>query len=155
MKKIILMLAVMILACPLFAEDSMPATYKQEIILIAVVPPAVEVNCVVSSSDGDYISNAINNIYVDKGIVINLINMSPEALDTALDACIVKVSDEINGGAFYKGSNAGILIRTSKSQFKITHNGVAYTSLDGYGKVEIKKIMKALAVNAGSVTITT
>ena len=52
--------------------------------------------------------------------------------------------EEINRGAFYEGSKAGVLIRTSSSQFKISQDGVAYTALDQQGQTEVRHIIKSL-----------
>ena len=128
--------------CPLLADG--PTTYKQEIILIAIVPPASEVKQVISTDDTVAISNAIEDLYTDNGVVINLINMSPDILDEVMVTCIQKIAEEINRGAFYKGSKAGVLIRTSSSQFKISQDGVAYTALDQQGQTEVRHIIKSL-----------
>lgn len=137
--------AVLILAvavfCPLFAE---PATRTQEIILIAIVPPASEVRQVISTEDTVAIANAIEDLYTDNGVVINLINMTPDALEEIFSTCIHKIAEEISRGAFYEGSSAGILVRTSSSQFKISQDGVAYTALDTNGQTEIRTIIKSL-----------
>ena len=128
--------------CSLFADG--PTTYTQEIILIAIVPPASEVKQVISTDDTVAISNAIEDLYTDNGVVINLINMSPDILDEVMVTCIQKIAEEINRGAFYKGSKAGVLIRTSSSQFKISQDGVAYTALDQQGQTEVRHIIKSL-----------
>ena len=126
----------------LFADG--PTTYTQEIILIAIVPPSSEVKQVISTDDTVAISNAIEDLYTDNGVVINLINMSPEVLDEVMVTCIQKIAEEINRGAFYEGSKAGVLIRTSSSQFKISQDGVAYTALDQQGQTEVRHIIKSL-----------
>lgn len=125
--------------CPLFAD-----VYKQEIVLIAVVPPASEVQQVISTDNPIAIANAIEELYTDNGVVINLINMSPDVLDQVMGTCIHKIAEEISRGAFYEGSKAGVLIRTSSSQFKISQDGVAYTALDVHGQTEIRTIIKSL-----------
>ena len=138
-----LLLIVLAIICPLFADGS--KVYKtQEIILIAIVPPASEVKQVISSDDTVAISNAIADLYTDNGVVINLINMSSDALVDIMPSCIQKIAEEINRGAFYEGSKAGVLIRTSSSQFKISQDGVAYTALDQQGQAEIRTIIKSL-----------
>lgn len=120
-------------------------TRTQEIVLIAIVPPAAECGQFIYEPDANQIAASIKDLSVDNGVVINLENMSPEAVDVILLACIAKLADEIQRGAFQKGSNAGILIRTNNSQFKISQNGVAYTSMDAAGQGEIKRIIKSLA----------
>ncbi len=145
MKKfIVLLLLALAVFCPLFATEGATNTYTQEIILIAIIPPASEVRQVISADDTDLIAASIRELYVDNGVVVNLINMSPEALNEVFYTCISKIAEEITRGAFHEGSNAGMLIRTSNSQFKISEDGVAYTALDAAGQNEIKRIIKSL-----------
>ena len=146
MKRIIILLCVLFaFSCAnLAADPTGPTSYKQEIILIAIVPPASEVRQVISTEDTVAIANAIEDLYTDNGVVINLINMTPDALEEVFHTCIQKIAEEINRGAFHAGSNAGILVRTSSSQFKISQDGVAYTALDHQGQTEIKTIVKSL-----------
>ncbi len=145
MKKIIvLLLLALAVFCPLFAAEGATNTYTQEIILIAVIPPASEVRQVISANDTELIATSIRDLYVDNGVVVNLINMSPEALNEIFYTCISKIAEEITRGAFHEGSNAGMLIRTSNSQFKISQDGVSYTALDTVGQDEIKRIIKSL-----------
>ena len=75
---------------PLFAD-----VYKQEIVLIAVVPPASEVQQVISTDNPIAIANAIEDLYTDNGVVINLINMSPDVLDQVMGTCIHKIAEEM------------------------------------------------------------
>ncbi|MBR2282004.1 MAG: hypothetical protein IJ863_05215 [Spirochaetales bacterium] len=142
-KSFILLLLALAIACPVFAEGS-PNTYTQEIILIAIIPPASEVRQVISANDTELISSSIRDLYVDNGVVVNLINMSPDTLNEIFYTCISKIAEEISRGAFHEGSSAGMLIRTSSSQFKISQDGVAYTALDSVGQGEIKRIIKSL-----------
>lgn len=135
----VLLFILFALFTPLFAD-----TYTQEIVLIAIVPPASEVKQVISTDNPVAISNAIGELYTDNGVVINLINMSPDILDQVMGSCIQKIAEEINRGAFYEGSKAGVLIRTSSSQFKISQDGVAYTALDTKGQGEVRTIIKSL-----------
>ncbi len=120
-------------------------TRTQEIVLIAIVPPAAENGQFVYEPDANQIAASIQDLCIDNGVVIDLANMSPEAVDVILLACVSKLADEIQRGAFQKGSNAGILIRTNNSQFKISQNGVSYTAMDAAGQGEIKRIIKSLA----------
>jgi hypothetical protein len=142
-KKLILVLLDIFIIFPVFA-DGARNNYTQEIILIAVIPPASEVRQVISTDDTELISSSIMELYVDNGVVVNLINMSPEILNEVFYTCISKIAEEISRGAFHEGSSAGMLIRTSSSQFKISQDGVAYTALDTTGQDEIKRIIKSL-----------
>lgn len=143
-KGIVIILLALFVFCPVFADSGTPNTYTQEIILIAIIPPASEVRQVISADDTEMISKSIMDLYVDNGVVVNLINMSPDSLNEVFYTCISKVAEEITRGAFHEGSNAGMLIRTSNSQFKISQDGVAYTALDTVGQDEIKRIIKSL-----------
>ncbi len=144
MKKIVILLLLALTALSPLVADNAPNTYTQEIILIAIIPPASEVRQVISANDTELIAKSIMELYVDNGVVVNLINMSPDALNEIFYTCISKIAEEITRGAFYEGSEAGMLIRTSNSQFKISQDGVAYTALDTIGQDEIKRIIKSL-----------
>ena len=126
--------------CSAFAGN---AFRTQQIVLVAVVPPTQ--SQYTYSDDAAQVSASIRDLCVDNGVVIDLAGMSQEKVDEVLHACIEKVADEISRGTFLEGGNAGILIRTGNSQFKVSCEGVSYTAMGSVGQSEIKRIVKTLA----------
>ncbi len=144
-RKVILLILLVFFAAGCGYAEGQRNTRTQEIVLIAIVPPAADYGQFIHETDTDKMASSIKELCVDKGVVIDLANMPPESVEVLLLACIAKLADEISRGAFQKGSSAGILIRTNNSQFKISQSGVSYTAMDAVGQGEIKRIIKALA----------
>ncbi len=143
-KKIIVLILLSLVILFAASAEGRQKTHTQSIVLIAVVPPVPEYNLVACGDDLERLAASIQDLDVENGVVIDLMNISSEALDEVLVSCISKLAEEISCGAFAEGSNAGMLIRTNNSQFKISQYGISYTSIDSVGQSEIRRIIKSL-----------